>query len=103
MARTFTHVFPRISMFGDLLKSKKFRVFLVGFVMLLANDVLHLGVTHDTAEELVALVIGYMGAQGLADALPGKEKVRAEAETVDAQVRLAQIKNALRDPIPPTK
>lgn len=53
---------------GELIQSKKFKVLLVSFVgILLMSLATDNTVTPEAVTKLVALVMAYLGAQGLAD------------------------------------
>lgn len=62
----------------DLFRSKKFQAALIGLVVAITG---HYGL--DLSSEAIWAVLSpilvYIGAQGLADALPGKEKAMMEA------------------------
>lgn len=62
----------------DLLYSKKFQAALLGVAIMIAK---HFTPQLDeiSALELTLPILVYIAGQGLADALPGKEKVKMEA------------------------
>lgn len=62
----------------DLLRSKKFQAALLGLVVAVAGHY-GLNLTDETLWAILSPILVYIGAQGLADALPGKEKALVEA------------------------
>lgn len=61
-------------------KSRKFIVFAVTLILYLANDFAGDVVQEDTLQSLLALVVGWLVSQGIADA--GWSKATSDAKTV---------------------
>ncbi len=63
-----------------IFKSKKFQALIGALVLVFSNDSVpgFLELSSDSMRQIVMLVLGYLGAQGIAD--HGKEKVKAESE-----------------------
>lgn len=62
----------------DLFRSKKFQAALIGLIVAVAGHY-GLNLSDETLWAVLSPILAYIGAQGLADALPGKEKALMEA------------------------
>lgn len=69
-----------MSGWSDLLSSKKFKALVVGVILTIANDKLHLGLSEDTVQEAVAMLVAYMLGQGIAD--HGKEAAKVKEAAI---------------------
>ena len=62
----------------DLLKSKKFQAAIIGVLVVVAKHFFP-EIDEESVRQILAILAVYILGQSLADALPGKEKVKAEA------------------------
>lgn len=84
----------------DLLKSKKFQAALVGLIVAIAGHY-GLDLNSDMLWVILSPILTYIGAQGLADALPGKEKALVEAAYGLMPERIQGVLSEIKEYVPP--